>query len=70
MAATFEVYTDKQGQFRWRLRHENGKTIADCGEGYASKDNCLQGLNSVQTNVPTAVIKDMTTATTPGIGQN
>ena len=34
--ATFEVYEDAGGNYRWRLRHENGNILADSGQGYAS----------------------------------
>ncbi len=37
MAATFEVYEDRAGKYRWRLRHDNDNFIADSGEGYSSK---------------------------------
>src|SRR5262249_23176662 len=34
--AAFEIYKDKSGQFRWRLKANNGKIIADSGEGYVA----------------------------------
>jgi uncharacterized protein YegP (UPF0339 family) len=52
--ATFHVYEDKSGQFRWRLVHDNGNIIADSGEGYASKQKAKQGLQSVKDNAPDA----------------
>ena len=54
--ATFEVYTDRAGQWRWRLVHDNGNIIADSGEGYASRQKCEQGLESVKQNAPGAPI--------------
>ena len=33
--AAFELYEDKAGEYRWRLRHRNGNVIADGGQGYA-----------------------------------
>ena len=44
----FEVYKDKAGQYRWRLVAPNGKSIAESGEGYSSKQACLDGIASVQ----------------------
>lgn len=38
----FEVYTDKAGEFRFRLKAKNGEIIAD-GEGYKTKSSCLNG---------------------------
>ncbi|MBX0286935.1 YegP family protein [Halomicroarcula sp. F28] len=48
--ATFELYADKAGKYRWRLRHRNGNVIADSAQGYASRQKAMQGLRSVQTN--------------------
>ena len=50
MTATFELFTDSADQWRWRLVHDNGNIIADSGEGYASKQKCKQGIESVKTN--------------------
>jgi len=56
MGATFEIYTDKKGEWRWRLRHDNGRIIADSGEGYSSKQKVLQGIDSVKKNAHAATI--------------
>lgn len=61
MAATFELYKDKAGEFRWRLRHENGQIIADSSEGYTTKANAKNGIQSVKENAPIALIEDQTT---------
>ena len=45
----FEVYTDKAGEFRFRLKARNGKIIAT-GEGYKARNSCLNGLDSVRKN--------------------
>jgi uncharacterized protein YegP (UPF0339 family) len=60
MAATFVLYKDKSGEFRWRLRHENGQIIADSGEGYVNKADAENGINSVKKNSPDAPIDDQT----------
>jgi len=60
MAATFELYKDKAGEYRWRLRHENGNIIADSGEGYTTKANAENGIQSVKENAPDAPIEDQT----------
>lgn len=52
--ATFELFEDAQGEYRWRLRHDNGNVIADSGEGYASKQKAWQGIRSVKQNAPEA----------------
>jgi len=55
--ATFELFDDKEGKWRWRLVHDNGNIIADGGQGYASKQKAKQGLESVRTNVEGAPIE-------------
>jgi len=55
--ATFELFRDKEEKFRWRLVHDNGNTIADCGQGYSSKQKAKQGMNSVRTNAPGAPVE-------------
>jgi amphi-Trp domain-containing protein len=55
--ATFELFRDKEDKFRWRLRHDNGNIIADCGQGYSSKQKAKQGLNSVKSNAPGAPVE-------------
>lgn len=44
---TPELYQDYRGEWRWRLRSSNGRTVADSGEGYKSKEDCLHGLTLV-----------------------
>jgi uncharacterized protein YegP (UPF0339 family) len=60
MAAKFILYKDNKGEFRWRLRHENGNIIADSGEGYVNKDDALNGIQSVRENSQTAILEDAT----------
>jgi len=60
MAAKFETYKDKTGEFRWRLTHTNGQIIANSGEGYTTKANANRGINSVKENAPTATVEDKT----------
>ena len=51
----FEVYTDKAGEFRFRLKATNGQIIA-VGEGYKKKASCMNGIESVQKNAVDAKI--------------
>ncbi|MBQ4616438.1 MAG: YegP family protein [Mailhella sp.] len=51
----FEVYIDKAGEFRFRLRAKNGACIA-VSEGYTTKASCLNGIESVRRNAPDADI--------------
>lgn len=57
--ATFEVYEDTAGEWRWRLVHDNGNIIATGGEGYASKERALGGIESVKANAPEAIIEEV-----------
>ncbi len=54
----FEVYKDKAGEYRFRLKASNGQVIAT-GEGYSSKAACLNGVNSVKTNAPDAEVVEL-----------
>ncbi len=49
----FEVYTDKAGEYRFRLKARNGEIIA-VSEGYKAKPSCLNGIESVKKNAPEA----------------
>ena len=54
----FEIYTDKAGEFRFRLKARNGEIIAT-GEGYKAKASCLNGVESIRKNAPDAeVVKE------------
>ena len=46
---TFEIYIDKAGEFRFRLRARNGQIIL-ASEGYTAKSGCLNGIESVRKN--------------------
>lgn len=52
----FEVYTDKAGEFRFRLKARNGEIIA-ASEGYTSKASCLNGVESVRKNAADAQVE-------------
>lgn len=54
--ATFTLFEDNEGKWRWRLRHDNGNILADGGQGYSSKQKAKQGLASVQTNTTGAPV--------------
>lgn len=59
MSAKFEIYKDKAGEFRFRLKAANGEIIAS-SEGYSSKQACENGIDSVKSNAGTAEIVDQT----------
>jgi uncharacterized protein YegP (UPF0339 family) len=58
MAGKFEVYQDKAGKYRFRLKAGNGEVIAT-SEAYESKSGCMNGIESVKKNAPDAEIKEV-----------
>ena len=55
--ATFEVFRDGAGEWRWRLVASNGNIIADSGEGYRSKQGVERGIESVKRSAPGATVR-------------
>ena len=53
----FEMYLDKAGEFRFRLKARNGKIIA-ISEGYTTKASCENGIDSVRKNAEVAEIEE------------
>ncbi|MBP5207013.1 MAG: YegP family protein [Clostridia bacterium] len=52
----FQIYTDKAGEFRFRLKATNGEIIA-VSEGYKALTSCKNGIESVKKNAPEAEVK-------------
>jgi len=52
----FEMYVDKGGEFRFRLNAKNGENIL-ASEGYKTKASCLNGIESVKKNAPSASVE-------------
>ena len=59
MPAKFEIYKDKKGEFRFRLKATNGEIIAT-GESYPTKAGCQKGIAAIKKNVPDAPVVDTT----------
>lgn len=53
----FEMYEDKAGEYRFRLKARNCEIIA-VSEGYTTKAACLNGIESVQKNAPDAEVEE------------
>ncbi|GGO94042.1 UPF0339 protein [Nocardioides phosphati] len=47
MAGKFEVYEDKAGKYRFRLKAGNGEVVAT-GEAYETKGAAIKGTEAVQ----------------------
>lgn len=58
MAGKFELYKDKRGEFRFRLKAGNGEVIAT-SEGYSSKAGAKNGIESVRKNAPDAALVEL-----------
>ena len=54
----FEMYTDKAGEFRFRLKATNGQIIA-VSEGYKAKASCVNGIESVKKNAADAPVEEV-----------
>ncbi len=50
----FEIYEDKSGHWRWRLRASNGELLAIPEQGFASKAGVVKALDVVRRNVADA----------------
>ena len=53
----FEIYVDKAGEFRFRLKATNGQIIA-VSEGYKAMAGCKNGIASVKKNAVDAPVVD------------
>ena len=51
----YEIFQDRAGEFRFRLKARNGEIIA-ASEGYKKKSSCMNGIESVKRNAPNAEI--------------
>lgn len=58
MAGTFELWVDKGGDYRFNLKAANGQVIAT-SQGYASKANALNGIESIRKNAPDAAVVEI-----------
>ena len=52
----YELYTDKAGEFRVRLKAANGENIV-ASEGYKQKASALNGIDSIGRNAPDAAVE-------------
>jgi uncharacterized protein YegP (UPF0339 family) len=57
--AKVQLYKDKVGAWRWRLRATgNNEIIADSAEGYKEKADCKHGLELVKNQAAGATIEE------------
>ena len=60
MAGKFELYQDKYGEYRFRLKAGNGEIIATSSESYKTKASALNGIDSIKRNAADANVDDQT----------
>ena len=41
----YKLYKDGIGEWRWNYKSSNGNIIADSGEGYRNRADCLNGIS-------------------------
>lgn len=54
----FRLYRDAAGEWRWTLVADNGRKIADSGEGYVNKSDCVHGIDLVKAAATAPVQED------------
>jgi len=59
MSAKFQIFKDKAGEFRFRLKAPNGLIVA-ASQKYTTKQHALEGVESVKRHAPAANIEDIT----------
>ena len=58
MAMTFHLYTDKAGEWRWRLKHSNGNILATSSEGYSTKAAAQKCIENVKASADAPVLEE------------
>ncbi|MFN7173613.1 MAG: YegP family protein [Thermaurantiacus tibetensis] len=52
---TFELYRDRRGEWRWRLKHANGNILATSSEGYRAKADAAKSIENVKASASAPV---------------
>jgi uncharacterized protein YegP (UPF0339 family) len=53
----YRIYKDRVGQWRWSYKAQNGNTIADSGESYYNRADCLRGIQIMKGSGPAPVVE-------------
>ena len=54
----WEIFTDKAGDFRFRLKASNGEIILAASEGYGAKSSAKNGIDSVRRNKDSEIVEE------------
>jgi uncharacterized protein YegP (UPF0339 family) len=57
--AVFEVYKDRGGEFRFRLKDGDGNLLAIAGKGYDTKADCEKVIEEIKNLAAKAKVEDM-----------
>jgi uncharacterized protein YegP (UPF0339 family) len=57
--AVFELYKDSAGEFRFRLKDEEGALLATSGKGYKAKADCQKVIEAIRRDAAKAKVDDM-----------
>lgn len=52
----FEIFMDRQGKYRWRLRRPDGEIVASSNQGFGDRNACEADIRWIRTNVASAQI--------------
>jgi uncharacterized protein YegP (UPF0339 family) len=55
----FEVFKSKNKKWYWRLVAQNGRIIADGGQGYATRQNARRAVSNLQSNLDAIRLADL-----------
>jgi uncharacterized protein len=58
--AVFELYKDKQNEFRFRLNDDEGNLLATSGKGYKTKADCQKVIDTIKADAAKAKVDDQT----------
>ena len=58
--AVFEVYKDRGGEFRFRLKDADGNLLAISGKGYDKKADCQAAIDAITKDAAKAKVEDQT----------
>ena len=53
----FEIFQDKKGEWRYRLRASNGRSVACSGEGYKTRQKVQATIRSIKKSVAEAEVE-------------
>ena len=56
------IYKDAAGEFRWQMKR-SGRIVADCGEGYTTKNKLKKTLSNIEKSMVLGNVKFFDTST-------